>query len=109
VGLARALAADPDIMLLDEPFGAIDAINRTNLQNELLHIHRQQGRTYLFVTHDVTEAFKLATRVIIMHKGRIQQFDTPEAIERYPANDFVSELLNSGHNRLEYIAPGDGI
>ncbi|GMO55143.1 MAG: ABC transporter ATP-binding protein [Termitinemataceae bacterium] len=108
VGLARALAVDPAVMLLDEPFGAIDAINRTNLQNELLHIHKSKPRTYLFVTHDIIEAFKLATRIIIMHRGQIQQFDTPQKILSCPANDFVRELLESC-NSNELLKHGEGI
>ena len=76
VGLARALAAKPSLMLLDEPFGAIDAINRTKLQDELMKIHKRAGLTCMFVTHDVTEALKLGTRIMIMNQGKIQQFDT---------------------------------
>jgi osmoprotectant transport system ATP-binding protein len=95
VGLARALAADPKVMLLDEPFGAIDAINRINLQNELLQIHQKLRGTYLFVTHDMNEAFKMGNRVLIMHQGLIQQFDTPENTIRNPANDFVRNLIAS--------------
>jgi osmoprotectant transport system ATP-binding protein len=99
VGLARALAADPAIMLLDEPFGAVDAINRTNLQNEILRIHRGENgenrRTYLFVTHDMSEAFKLGTRVLIMDQGVIQQFDTPRNIISNPANSLVRSLIVS--------------
>jgi osmoprotectant transport system ATP-binding protein len=106
IGLARALAADPAIMLLDEPFGAIDAINRANLQNELLTIHRAHQRTYLFVTHDIHEAFKLATRVIIMHRGQIQQFASPEEIQKNPANDFVRELLETSG---DIVTHGAGI
>ncbi|MDR0539336.1 MAG: ABC transporter ATP-binding protein [Spirochaetaceae bacterium] len=107
VGLARALAASPRVMLLDEPFGAVDAINRANLQNELLRIHNLHKRTYLFVTHDITEAFKLGTRTLIMNKGDIQQFDTPQNIMQYPANDFVRDLIVSSG---AYLAPpGDGI
>ena len=95
VGLARALAANPDVMLLDEPFGAIDAITRINLQDELLKIYQASKKTYLFVTHDITEAFKLGSRVLIMDKGKIQQFDTPQNIAKNPANDFVISLLRS--------------
>lgn len=95
VGLARALAANPDVMLLDEPFGAIDAITRINLQDELLKIYRASKKTYLFVTHDITEAFKLGSRVLIMDKGKIKQFDTPQNIAKNPANDFVISLLRS--------------
>jgi osmoprotectant transport system ATP-binding protein len=105
VGLARALAADPAIMLLDEPFGALDAINRTNLQDEILRIHRgelgEQRRTYLFVTHDMNEAFKLGTRVMIMHQGAIQQFDTPRNIIKNPANSLVRSLIVSSGVFLE--------
>jgi osmoprotectant transport system ATP-binding protein len=105
VGLARALAVDPGIMLLDEPFGAVDAINRTNLQNEILRIHRGENgenrRTYLFVTHDMNEAFKLGTRVLIMHQGVIQQFDTPRNIIANPANGLVRSLIASSGVFLE--------
>jgi len=108
VGLARALAADPNVMLLDEPFGAIDAINRQSLQNELLRIHQQDQKTYLFVTHDISEAFKLGTRVLIMHEGTIQQFAAPKEIVRNPANDFVKSLLQSSSSTADYSS-GDGI
>ncbi|MCC8181318.1 MAG: ABC transporter ATP-binding protein, partial [Planctomycetes bacterium] len=80
VGLARALAADPKIMLLDEPFGAIDAITRANLQDELLQLHNGLKKTFLFVTHDISEAFKLGDRVVVMDKGKVCQFDKPAAI-----------------------------
>lgn len=95
VGLARALAVNPDVMLLDEPFGAIDAINRINLQDELLKIHAASKKTFLFVTHDINEAFKLGNRVLIMDQGNIQQFDTPKNIVANPANDFVKSLIDS--------------
>jgi osmoprotectant transport system ATP-binding protein len=95
VGLARALAVDPVLMLLDEPFGAIDAINRAALQDELLAIHRESKKTYLFVTHDIAEAFKLGTRVLIMHDGKVMQYDTPDAIKSAPAGEFVEELLGT--------------
>jgi len=95
VGLARALACDPAVMLLDEPFGAIDAITRTGLQNELLKIHAAHRRTYLFVTHDIREAFKLGSRVLIMSQGRAQQFASPEEIIAAPANQFVYDLLKT--------------
>lgn len=99
VGLARALAVDPDVMLLDEPFGAIDAINRINLQDELLKIYKTSKKTYLFVTHDINEAFKLGSRVIIMDKGKLQQFDTPQNIVARPANDFVKALIDSARGQ----------
>ncbi|MDO4321717.1 MAG: ABC transporter ATP-binding protein [Lachnospiraceae bacterium] len=103
VGLARALAAYPSIMLLDEPFGAIDAINRTKLQDELLAIHRRGGLTCLFVTHDVTEALKLGDRILIMNQGEIQQFDTPENILHSPANAYVESLLKSVMEGLSFF------
>jgi len=95
VGLARALAADPQLMLLDEPFGAIDAITRGNLQKELLRIHAKTKKTFLFVTHDVNEAFRLGDRVLVMDAGKVQQFDKPDAIRRHPANEFVERLIDS--------------
>ena len=95
IGLARALICDPPIMLLDEPFGAIDAINREKLQTELKRIHEESRKTYLFVTHDIREAFKLGTRVIIMDKGKILQFAKPEDIVNHPADKFVKNLLDA--------------
>jgi osmoprotectant transport system ATP-binding protein len=95
VGLARALAADPEVMLMDEPFGAIDAITRQVLQDELAAIHKKTGKTILFVTHDLHEAFKLGSKVIIMDEGEVQQFDTPYNIMFNPANNFVSQLAAS--------------
>ena len=95
IGLARALAVDPKIMLMDEPFGAIDSITREKLQDELRSLHREMGKTILFVTHDIEEAFKLGDRVIIMNEGKILQFDTPEAIIRQPADSFVQSLVDS--------------
>lgn len=95
VGIARAMAADPSIMLMDEPFGAIDAINRTVLQDEFLRIQKKLHKTILFVTHDIIEALKLGDKVIIMNAGEIQQFDTPRNILRKPANDFVKNLVHA--------------
>jgi osmoprotectant transport system ATP-binding protein len=95
VGLARALAARPPTLLMDEPFGALDAITRTRLQDELSRIHRQLGTTILFVTHDIEEALRLADRMAVMQTGRIEQFDTPLAIMTNPANDFVASLVGA--------------
>lgn len=105
VGLTRAMAADPEIMLMDEPFGAIDAITRQNLQDELIRIQKKLNKTILFVTHDVTEAFKLGDKVIVMDKGKIQQFDTPYNILFKPANDFVARLVSSEDilQKLKYL------
>ncbi|HCB92042.1 MAG TPA: glycine/betaine ABC transporter ATP-binding protein [Ruminococcaceae bacterium] len=103
VGLARALAADPAIMLLDEPFGAIDAITRRSLQDELLSIHRRFRKTFLFVTHDIHEAFRLADRVLILNAGKVQQFAVPAEICSSPANDFVKKLVDSAREeQLEW-------
>ena len=102
VGLARALAVDPKIMLLDEPFGAIDAITRTNLQDELLRLHRDLRKTFLFVTHDINEAFKLGDRVIVMDGGRVRQFDTPRNIALNPADDFTASLIASAREQERF-------
>ncbi len=95
VGLARALAAEPSTMLMDEPFGALDAITRTRLQDELNRIHRQFRQTVLFVTHDVEEAVRLADRIVVMRDGRIAQVDSPLQIVSNPASDFVADLVGS--------------
>jgi len=102
VGIARALAASPDILLMDEPFGAVDGITRRMLQDEILRIHRSLHVTILFVTHDIDEAFKLGQRVMIMDRGKLLQFDTPRAIKQHPANHFVAEMAALGH---EYSTP----
>lgn len=102
IGLARALASDPKIMLLDEPFGALDAITRMNLQDELLRIHGGLKKTFLFVTHDINEAFKLGHRVIVMDKGRVCQFDTPKNIASFPADGFVSSLIASSRGQEKF-------
>ncbi|MCR2821689.1 ABC transporter ATP-binding protein [Lederbergia panacisoli] len=95
IGLARALAGNPSIMLMDEPFGAIDAITRSTLQDEMIRIQRQLNKTILFVTHDIDEALKLGDKIVIMNEGVIQQFDTPLNIITKPANSFVSQLVHS--------------
>lgn len=102
IGLARALATDPKIMLLDEPFGAIDAITRLNLQNELKRIHDGTKKTFLLVTHDINEAFKLGNRVMIMNDGKLLQFDTPRNIVRHPADSFVQTLIQSARDQEEF-------
>lgn len=99
VGLARALAVEPKIMLMDEPFGAVDAITRIGLQEELLRIHRGLKKTFLLVTHDIHEAFKLGTKVLIMNEGKICQYDTPRNIIRHPADAFTETLLRSAREQ----------
>ncbi|WP_309045592.1 ABC transporter ATP-binding protein [Marinobacter sediminicola] len=103
VGVARALAGDPNILLMDEPFGALDAITRENLQQEMLRIQRQLNKTTVFVTHDIDEALKLATRIAVMDQGRIIQHDTPEAILRRPASAFVENLIGKGDRGLKLL------
>ena len=93
VGIARALAASPEILLMDEPFGAVDEITRGQLQEEILRIHRESGITILFVTHDIAEALKLGTRTLVIDKGTVQQCDKPEEILRHPATEFVKKLV----------------
>ncbi|WP_144823173.1 ABC transporter ATP-binding protein [Marinobacter piscensis] len=104
VGVARALAGDPNILLMDEPFGALDAITRELLQQEMLRIQKQLNKTTVFVTHDIDEALRLATRIAVMDQGRIIQHDTPEAILRQPASTFVENLLGSGDRGLKLLA-----
>lgn len=95
IGLARALAGDPSVMLMDEPFGAIDAITRTSLQDEILRLQRQLQKTILFVSHDVEEALRLADRILILDKGQIVQYDTPFNILTRPVNQFVHDLVGA--------------
>lgn len=94
VGIARALAASPNILLMDEPFGAVDSITRTQLQKEIKAIHEDSGITIVFVTHDINEALYLGTRVLVMDQGAIQQYDTPDQIRSRPATDFVRQLIS---------------
>ena len=83
----------PDILLMDEPFGAVDEITRKMLQSEILRIHEQLGVTIVFITHDIKEALKLGTRVLVMNKGNVEQLDTPDNIRTSPATPFVKELI----------------
>jgi sulfate transport system ATP-binding protein len=93
IALARALAIEPQVLLLDEPFGALDAKVRKELRRWLRHFHRETHLTTLFVTHDQDEAFEVADRVVILHEGAIQQIGTPAEVRNTPANEFVSDFL----------------
>ena len=93
VGIARALAASPEILLMDEPFGAVDEITRGQLQAELRRIYEQTGITVLFVTHDIGEALRLGTRVLVMDHGAIEQYAPPAELLRHPATSFVERLV----------------
>jgi osmoprotectant transport system ATP-binding protein len=94
VGLARALAADPPLLLMDEPFGALDPITRHRLQTELRRLHRDVGKTIIFVTHDIDEAIQMGDRIAILREGGVlAQYDTPDAILAQPADDFVAKFI----------------
>jgi osmoprotectant transport system ATP-binding protein len=96
VGLARALAADPPLMLMDEPFGAIDPIVRARLQDEFLRLQREVRKTVVFVTHDIDEAIKVGDRIAILRRGgRLAQYDTPETILKRPADEFVADFVGA--------------
>lgn len=93
VGIARALAASPSLLLMDEPFGAVDEITREQLQKEMKRIHKETKITILFVTHDINEALKLGTKVLVMNQGKIEHYDTPKNILNHPASDYVNQLV----------------
>ena len=96
VGLARALAADPPLMLMDEPFGALDPITRDRLQLEFLRLHDEVRKTVIFVTHDIDEAIKLGDRIAIMREGGVlAQYDTPDRLLAHPADDFVARFVGA--------------
>ncbi|MBO3065462.1 MULTISPECIES: betaine/proline/choline family ABC transporter ATP-binding protein [Staphylococcus] len=98
IGVVRALAAEQDVILMDEPFGALDPITRDTLQDLVKELQQKLGKTFIFVTHDMDEAIKLADKICIMSEGRVIQYDTPDNILRHPANDFVRDFI--GQNRL---------
>lgn len=103
VGVARALAADPPVLLMDEPFGAVDPLTRDKLQTEFLDIQRRLRKTVLFVTHDMEEAVKLGDRIVVMRDGRVVQDDVPERILAYPVDDFVAEFVG-GERALKRLS-----
>ena len=93
VGIARALASRPKLLLMDEPFGALDEITKRAMLNELLALQKKLGMTVVFITHDIREAMKLGDRVLVMEQGKIAQCDTPENVKKNPADEFVKELI----------------
>lgn len=101
VGVARALAADPALMLMDEPFGALDAVTRDLLQQELIALRKRLRKTVVFVTHDIFEAFTLADRVAVLHEGRLEQIGSPKELVSAPATEFVRELISRPLRQLE--------
>lgn len=109
IGVARAFATDPDIILMDEPFSALDPITRSQLQDELYNLHNELKKTIVFVTHDMDEALKLGDRICIMKDGDIIQYDTPENILKKPCNEFVEEFVGKNRiwNQPEFIKAKD--
>ncbi|SDL42764.1 osmoprotectant transport system ATP-binding protein [Modicisalibacter muralis] len=104
VGVARALAADPEVLLMDEPFGAVDPITREVLQNEMLRVHAQTRKTIVFVTHDMDEALKLASRIAILNAGRLVQYDRPIELLTQPADDFVNDFIGKADLGLKLLS-----
>ncbi|MEA2838807.1 MAG: osmoprotectant transport system ATP-binding protein [Methylobacteriaceae bacterium] len=103
IGVARALAADPGIILMDEPFGALDPVTRASLQTELARLHRETGKTIVFVTHDMDEALALGTMIVVMQKGEIAQSGTPAEILAQPRNDFVRDFVGGDDAALKLL------
>ena len=104
VGVARALAADPDVLLMDEPFGALDPVTRATLQLELKRIHQDSGKTIVLVTHDIDEALLLGTRIVLLREGRIAQVGTPLELLSQPADDFVADFLGQADRGLKLLS-----
>lgn len=103
VGVARALAADPDTILMDEPFGALDAVVRERLQGEVRRISREMGKTVVLVTHDLFEALAMADRIAVMHDGRLEQCASPAELAANPATEFVAELLETPSRLMDRL------
>jgi osmoprotectant transport system ATP-binding protein len=109
IGVARAMAADQPLMLMDEPFGAVDPIARDRLQDDFLRLHKEVPKTVVFVTHDIDEAIKMGHRIAILRDGELVQYDTPDNILAKPANDFVADFVGAdrGLKRLNVWRLGD--
>jgi osmoprotectant transport system ATP-binding protein len=104
VGVARALAARPDVLLMDEPFGALDPVTRASLQEEIVRIHGDSGTTIVFVTHDIDEALKLASRIAILEQGRLVQTGTPRELLSAPATDFVRDFVGRDDHGIRLLS-----
>jgi len=104
VGVARALAAEPALLLMDEPFGALDPIIRAKAQDDLLEIQRRFGTTVVLVTHDMDEAFRLGSRVAVMDRGRVLQYDRPTLLLTHPSDPFVSRLTGTADRALRLLS-----
>lgn len=100
VGVARALANDPECLLMDEPFGALDPITRDALQNDLLHLNKKLKKTIIFVTHDIFEALRIADRIAVMHHGKLEQVGTKKYILENPSTNFVRDLFSKAHEKI---------
>lgn len=104
VGVARALAADPEYLLMDEPFGALDAISRNDLQEEILRLKKELNKTIVFVTHDIFEALRLGDRIAVMHQGRLEQIGCKEELIHQSTSKFVQELMQKAANQVNSYA-----
>ncbi|MBU5364692.1 ABC transporter ATP-binding protein [Enterococcus devriesei] len=100
IGIIRALAAEPDIMLMDEPFSALDPISRASLQDLVIQLHQKLGNTVVFVTHNMKEALKVGNRIAVMHEGKLIQCDTPEEIQKHPKNQFVKDFFDETNDEV---------
>lgn len=107
IGVLRGLAAEPDVVLMDEPFGALDPISRENLQNELMDLQKKLKKTIIFVTHDIDEALKLSDRIVLMRHGKVEQIGTPNELQNNPASEFVKNFI--GQDRISQISPDDSV
>jgi osmoprotectant transport system ATP-binding protein len=111
VGVARALAADPPVLLMDEPFGAIDPINREVIQDEFLKMHRRLRKTVMFVSHDIDEAVKMADKIAIFRGGKLEQFDSPDNVLAHPSNAFIADFVGADRTlkRLRLVKVGEAV
>ena len=107
VGLARALANDPRLLLFDEPFSALDPLIRRDMQNEVIRLHHELGKTMVFITHDLQEALKLGDRILIMRDGEVVQIGTPDEVVGAPADDYVRDFVRGAQVARPHPEVGD--